>query len=413
MADTSVKYFHSDMVGAPVLNGTAGAMIAVLDACLVDGFGLKTIDSITVASGVATASISTGHSFVADSVALVSGCSVSALNGEKKIISITTNTIVFDATGVSDQTITAGGMTVKFAPAGWTKAFSGTNLAAYRTVVGQSLGRYLWVNDAGTTETRVIGYEDMTDINTGTGMFPTSLQLSGGLYWPKSNVADTSARKWMVFADKAAMYIFLSPHVTYTASHGTVFGFGDPKEVTAGDVYATCIYGHTAASGATSSSSTLSGEVFNGNPTITTGKFQPRPATQIGGSSNFGTCIPGVVPSLASGTPFPILSGSTSLPTGYSYPHLYVSAYPSVVDGGLLLTPILQFSSNSLRGVSAGVYGSPTTCATTLTHRDLIDGSGILAGRKLLSVRLHFPAGVYNTVLGGGVGFVDITGPWR
>jgi hypothetical protein len=30
-----VKWFHNGMVGAPVMNGTAGTQIAVLDACLV------------------------------------------------------------------------------------------------------------------------------------------------------------------------------------------------------------------------------------------------------------------------------------------------------------------------------------------------------------------------------------------
>ena len=63
---TDVKYFHSSQVGAPVMSqgGAAGLLIALLDACLVDGFGLKTVDSIVVASGVATANVSTGHSAI-------------------------------------------------------------------------------------------------------------------------------------------------------------------------------------------------------------------------------------------------------------------------------------------------------------------------------------------------------------
>lgn len=39
-ADTSVKYLHSAMPGAPVLSGTAGSLISVLDACLVNGLSL-------------------------------------------------------------------------------------------------------------------------------------------------------------------------------------------------------------------------------------------------------------------------------------------------------------------------------------------------------------------------------------
>jgi hypothetical protein len=40
------------MVGAPTLNGTAGSLIAVLDAFLVNGFATKAVDSAQVTSGV-------------------------------------------------------------------------------------------------------------------------------------------------------------------------------------------------------------------------------------------------------------------------------------------------------------------------------------------------------------------------
>ncbi len=60
---TAVKYYDSTMSGAPSLSGTAGALVGVLDACLVDGFGSVTVDSLTVASNVATATISGGHQF--------------------------------------------------------------------------------------------------------------------------------------------------------------------------------------------------------------------------------------------------------------------------------------------------------------------------------------------------------------
>ncbi|EPD32955.1 hypothetical protein HMPREF9701_06413, partial [Delftia acidovorans CCUG 274B] len=51
--DTSVKHFLSSMTGAPVLSGTVGSMIALLDALLVTGFDTKTLTSLTVVGGVA------------------------------------------------------------------------------------------------------------------------------------------------------------------------------------------------------------------------------------------------------------------------------------------------------------------------------------------------------------------------
>jgi hypothetical protein len=53
--DTSVKIFSSTMVNAPVLNGVAGALVALLDAVLVTGFDTKSSVSIAVAGGIATA----------------------------------------------------------------------------------------------------------------------------------------------------------------------------------------------------------------------------------------------------------------------------------------------------------------------------------------------------------------------
>jgi hypothetical protein len=124
-----VKYFHSNMPGAPVLSGTAGALIAILDACLKDGFGLKTVDSLVIAGGVATMTISTGMTFEQDAVVQVAGITggAAALNGDRRLLSIAGNTATFDATGVSDQTAT-GSITAKVSPLGWAKPFTGTNV---------------------------------------------------------------------------------------------------------------------------------------------------------------------------------------------------------------------------------------------------------------------------------------------
>ena len=101
LVDTSVKFFSSTQAGAPVLNGTAGALKALLDACLVDGFGLKSVVSLVVASGVATITVTGGHGFLPDGVMLVAGAATAALNGEQKVTAIGTNTASF-ATAVAD-----------------------------------------------------------------------------------------------------------------------------------------------------------------------------------------------------------------------------------------------------------------------------------------------------------------------
>ena len=96
--DTSVKYFDSTMAGAPVLNASIGSMMAILDACLVNGWAVTSADNITVANGVATLHVAAGHPFKkVGQVMLVAG-NGNALDGEQKITAMTATTLVFAAT---------------------------------------------------------------------------------------------------------------------------------------------------------------------------------------------------------------------------------------------------------------------------------------------------------------------------
>ena len=73
------KSFTSDMTGAAVLSGTAGALIAVLDSVLVNGFGSVALTGLGVASGVASGAVASGHSFKVGSVATVTGATPSSV----------------------------------------------------------------------------------------------------------------------------------------------------------------------------------------------------------------------------------------------------------------------------------------------------------------------------------------------
>ena len=79
--------FDSSQPGAPVLSGAVGALRAVVKACAVDGFGAGAVASLTVASGVATATYAGAHPFKAGHVAQYAGATPAALNGNKVILS--------------------------------------------------------------------------------------------------------------------------------------------------------------------------------------------------------------------------------------------------------------------------------------------------------------------------------------
>jgi len=155
-----IVYLSTD-ASAPVLTGQAGSMIALLDACLVNGYGAK-------------------------------------------------------------------------AAAGWTKPFTGTNLAAYRMGTGGTARRmYLRVDDTATQSARVRGFDEMTDINTGTEPFPTVAQFADpGLWLHKSDTVSAAAREWLVMATphtalvlvRAASGAMSSPSPGTTSFGALLFG---------------------------------------------------------------------------------------------------------------------------------------------------------------------------------------------
>jgi hypothetical protein len=401
-ANTTVKYYHSAMSGVATLNGTAGSLISVLDACLVTGFNLKTADSVVVAGGIATLTISAGiGSFEPDVVALIAGATPSGLNGEKRIISTTTNTITFDATGISDQTAT-GTITAKLAPAGWEKVYSGTNLAAYRSADLLSTRNLLRVDDTGTTNARVVGYETMTDVSTGNGVYPTNAQVPGGLYWAKADSANATARAWTLIADNKTFYLHTNTHTTSAnlGNAGGVVGFGDTAAFKSNDLYSCHIQGYTSdASGATGQRSDSFNYNYNSGQSAV-GLYLSRSYTGIGAAISCGKRPENY--GIADGT----VGGVAHV------------QWPNGADNALLLSRVIASEYptsgvHTLRGALRGLLAPMQNCATSFGWRDKLDGQGSYAGRKLLAIKGH--GGPAENVSGNaatGCVIFDITGPW-
>jgi len=386
--DTSVKHMLWDMTGAPTLNGAAGTLIDVLDAFLVNGWGSQTASSVVIADGVATVTTPSAFPATVDSVVLVAGATPSGLNGEQKVTVVGPGNTFKFATEESDGSAT-GTITVKMAPAGWEKAFSGTNKAAYRSLDPQAHGggMYLRVDDSGTTLARVVGYESMSDVDTGTGPFPTSTQVSGGGYWAKSATANTTPRGYALFADSRTFLIALNPSGTTVTSH-VLRGFGDGiTKRPSGDAFAVFI------SAASDSALTSIGGALDGAAS----SFAWTPKTYTGfGSAEAGRTVPYV--------------GSAANSSGNDNT---VGTFPNPVDGSLLLSRRFWATGTTSpnRFDIPGLYHVPQTGVTnSFASYDKVPGSGDLPGRQLLFVPLH-PSAASNQPTGGS--FVDVTGPWR
>lgn len=389
--DTSVKYFHSGMDGAPVLSGTPGATIAVLDACLVNGWGLKTVDSLVVAGNVATATISTGHAAFDRGVVLITGASPAELNGEWRVSGTTATTVTFTTAGIADQTAT-GAITLKIAPAGWAKVFSSTDIAVYQSTDLTSTQMYLRVTDTGTTTCRVVGYETMSSADVGTGPFPTPAQRSGGSYWQKSNTATTAARPWSVVADTRIFYYGKAYLQEPYAAVQDVGVFGDIQPVKSVDPFACVLFGSPNNSvGLPVATDQLCSDV--GSVEL----YAARSHTALGGSTQCSKAYARFGPSYG-------YSGTINGPP-----------YPNPADGGLYVSP-LQITEGanlsvppSFRGVFPGYYCAPQIIPIgTFAQGDFITAETALPGRTLIAVQSY-----YTTVPNNQTSFIDITGPWR
>lgn len=384
---TSVKWAVSSMTGAPTLNGTAGSLIAVLDAFLVNGFGTKAVDSATVTGGICRMAI-TGASAAQDhsviQLAGVTGSGV-ALNGLQRVKAATASYVEFPC-DLPDGPLT-GAITFKIAPLGWEKVFSATNVAVYRSAVPQSTRMYLRVDDTGTTNARVRAYETMTDATSGVGPVPLESQAAGGLYWPKSNTASAAARPWTLVGDDRGLYLAVAPTGT---DRYTVLFAGDIASLKSGDAYGYLLTGNR--SDQTSATSPPEGCVGYSHRSARNGAYLARSHTAI------GQCI--AVQRLGAhhnGSTADVYAGVA----GYS-----VGAYPNGPNNGLM-TGTLELHALGIRGSVPGLLHPVQDCGDAFATGGAVDGTDDMAGRRLMAIRTGPPGS--GTV---GTAFIDATGPW-
>ena len=389
MPSTSVKVFDSAMTGAPVLSGTAGALRTVLKACLVDGFGAGAVATLTVASGIATATFAGAHPYRVGTVAQFAGATPAGLNGQKRVLSITINSVTFDATGIADGAAT-GTITHKVAAAGWQELFAGTltNVLCLKPTVPEATGCVLRIADTGTMNARVRAFEAMTDASTGASPTPLESQLSGGLYWPKSVSADSTARSWYMVADERGFYFAVSP---ISNDRYTLLYAGDIASLRSGDAYGYLLTGNQ--SDQTATSSVPDGCCGYSHRGWRSGAYMVREYTAIGQSvavRRVGAHHNGSTADAYAGT------------AGYSW-----GTYPNGPNNGLLTGP-LELVAQGIRGTLPGLLHPVQDLGTAFANGGNVDGTDDMVGRRLLAIRTAPPDGAVTA----GTVFLDTTGPW-
>jgi hypothetical protein len=119
---------------------------------------------------------------------------------------------------------TGAGITIKQAGAGWSKPFSASTKAVFRPAAGNR--RFLRVVNAIGADTLARGYEDMTDVDTGTGPFPTVAQVATPIVVGNVGYSSQAGSPWFLIATSKWMIFQLANLVTPAYSVSMLF-FGD------------------------------------------------------------------------------------------------------------------------------------------------------------------------------------------
>jgi hypothetical protein len=341
----SIQVFRSDQSGAPSLTGQVGSLITLFDACLVNGYATISVSSITRASATATVTTATAHGLATGDWALMSGAAQAAYNIKAKVTVLTATTFTYTVAG-SPATPATGTLLTRRAGGGFSKPFSGTNIGVYRAddVAGQR--RYFQVTDDGTAtnsdakEAILRGYETMTAVNTGTGLFPTSAQRPQGYYIQKSSTADATARAWVLITDGNLVYFFVNANsansTSPNGSSNTSACFGDFISYKAGDIYNSITAANNDSNFQSNGSYGLAFGTQNPSGATTTIMVAARDFTALGGAAGLRLYL---------NQPFSNCVGGSS-----------AFAFPNPVDNGYYICPLVLAGANHVRGRLPGAF---------------------------------------------------------
>lgn len=385
VVDTSVKFAVSSMQDAPVISGTAGSLIAALDAFLVNGFANKQVTSGAVSGGVCRLNFTGQSAAMVHSVILVAGITGAnaALNGEQRVTTVSSSWIEFK-TDLPDGVI-AGSISFKLAPLGWEKVFTGTNKAVYRASDLRGTRMFYRVDDSNALYARVQMFEAMSDVDTGIAAAPS---LVGGYYIAKRDSASATGSYWLMIGDSRGFYLSValgSSAVTPTApQYGAVTRyFGDLVSNKSGDAWCGFLSG-----GLSSGWNSTDGCMFRANSA---------------GAYSFARAVHGLGGAYA---PTRVTFGS-----GVSGLDTTLGVFPAIADNGLHLSKIVMREGDlGPRGVIPGAYHclQNSVAGAYPLEVKIAPGAAEFKDKMLLSIGVGTPGTGTN-----GIGFFDATGPWR
>lgn len=323
----TVQLFKSTDASAPVLTGQNGSLVALLDACLVNGYGSKSAAGWTK--------------------------SYSATNK-----------------GAYKQAASGNNPTGLF-------------LYVDDTGPGSGAGREARVCGFETMSA-------ITPVGTGQFPNNTQSAIGAGyLAIRKSNTNDATARKWYIVADQWTFYLFVEPGDNIAPNlTGVGFMFGDFESYKSGDAYAVMIIGRTNENTGDSRHDHISivpGNASYGYNNNMPGHFMARHWNQANASVRGGKFFDS---SRTMGSTTWPGDNATQQNEAYCAPGFCNDSqrapYPNPVDGAMWMAPF-YVNQNGIRGYLKGLWAPqhqwPLNPGDTFTV-----GAGELAGKSFVAV---------------------------
>lgn len=374
----AVHTFYSTDTGAPTVTGQAGGILALLRAVLINGYNTHSTGVSITRSGATATVTRTAHGYRTGHIIQISGATETDYNGVFRITVTGANTFTYTVPG-TPTTPATGSITVRVSPAvvggtAWTEPFTGTNVAVFRAPVG-TRRRYFRFADNTTSLAYYRGFEDMTDVDTGTGPFPTVAQYANGMSYYKSSTTDATARPWVVITNGSMVYLRIQTNATTTPQMYWAW-FGDFPSERSGDEFNTIIAGGRATT--LDQNNVFAGMSINAAGAGEPQAFLPRPFNQV------GSAIIAVKYADVGFTRAGTSWGNTMGLAG-------ISPFPAPINAGVYLTPvyILESSGNTytgapIRGVAPGLW-APCHQKPFLDLETFV-GTGALAGKTFIAL---------------------------
>lgn len=362
----TVRIYKSSDASAPTLSGTAGALLTVLDAILVNGYGSM------AAAGWSKPYANSGNQ----------GCYRMATTGNSGHY---LNILDSGPGGAGAAEAQACGFV--------TMSALGTGTGQFPTVSQLAIG-------------------------------------IGNVVIRKSATADATASNWWCIADDSCFYFVVETGDFLSPSWCTVFFFGDIFSLKSGDAYKSMIIGRQAENNGTANyepfGAGVRGNSSSAMSELIAGHYMSGSWTQVGGSVQVGKIWDYTKPGIGGVNNF-VTGASVSQPqTGSAI--LYAGGYsgqyagmgtvdfanapglvnPNGPDGSILLSPVCVFHGGSLRGYMKGLWVPLAHKAFSLG--DTFSGAGNLAGKSFWAATIE--TGCNNGTIDGGCAVFETSTTW-